>query len=227
MHALLVADGWAVNLKRIERLWRAEDLRVPPRRANRPGGKGPGHDANSAWARPALAPGHTWSYDFMSLRTDDGRSLRLLNVVDEYTRVGVGFHVARNIGAPGVNKTLHRLIGVHGQPAVIRSDNGREFTATSLLTWLGEQDIAHAPIAKGSPQQNCYVERFNGTMRDELFDGEIFHTVTEARVVIGRWYEQYNHTRPHRALGMLTPLAFDQAERQRLASGENTCEGGG
>jgi putative transposase len=109
VHQLLVADGWAVNGKRIERLWRAEGLRVPPRRKNRRNGKGNGESSNSAWARPALRPGHIWSYDFVSLRTQDGRPLRLLNIVDEYTRKGVGFDVARSIGARRVKTTLERL----------------------------------------------------------------------------------------------------------------------
>jgi len=216
VHALLVADGWTVNLKRIERLWRAEGLRVPPRRLVRPGGKGPGGDGNAAWARPALRPGHTWSYDFMTLRTTDGRPMRLLNVVDEYSRVAVGFHVARSIGARGVISTLARLFATYGAPQVIRSDNGREFVAASVVAFLAEHGVQAAPVAKASPQQNCYVERFNGTMRDELLDGETFDTVTEARVVIGRYYVEYNTIRPHRGLGMVTPLAFDKAERQRL-----------
>jgi putative transposase len=224
VHALLVADGWAVNLKRIERLWRAEELRVPPRRANRPNGKGPGAAGNSAWERPALHPGHTWSYDFVSLRTTDGRPLRLLNVVDEYTRVAVGFHVARSIGARSVIATLDRLFATHGAPAVIRSDNGREFVADSVVAWLHERGVAAAFIARASPQQNCYVERFNGTMRDELLDGETFDSVTEARVVIARWFEEYNNDRPHRGLSMATPVAFDRAERQRLRDSD---EGGG
>jgi putative transposase len=224
VHALLVAGGWVVNLKRIERLWRAEELRVPPRRVNRPGSKGPGHDGNSAWARPALGPGHTWSYDFMSLRTNDGRPLRLLNVVDEYTRVGVGFHVARSIGARGVRATLARLFEQVGVPAFIRSDNGKEFISATVVDWLAEQGVSAVPVAKASPQQNCYVERFNGSMRDEVLDREEFHSVLEAQVVIGRYYHEYNNDRPHRGLGMITPVAFDRAERARLS---DHGEGGG
>jgi putative transposase len=223
IHALLVAAGWAVNLKRIERLWRAEGLRVPPRRRNRPGGKGPGQADNSAWARPALRPGHTWSYDFVALRTVDGRPLRLLNIVDEYTRVAVGFHVARSIGARTVQTVLAGLFETKTPPALIRSDNGKEFIAATVVSWLAERGVTAVPVARASPQQNCYVERFNGTMRDELLDGELFHSVLEAKVVIGRWIEEYNQDRPHRGLAMATPMAFDQAERQRLAT---TGEGG-
>jgi transposase InsO family protein len=189
IHQLLVDDGWPVNVKRIERLWRAEGLRVPPRRRNRPGGKGIGETSNSAWQRPALRPGHIWSYDFVSLRTQDGRSLRLLNVVDEYTRKGVGFDIARSIGARRVKTALERLFA-NGRPELIRSDNGKEFTSTELVAWLGEQGVTAVQVAKASPQQKCYVERFNGVMRDELLDGELFHSVLEAKVVIGRYYDE-------------------------------------
>jgi putative transposase len=224
IHSLLVDAGWPVNVKRIERLWRAEGLRVPPRRLNRPNGKGPGQDSNSAWARPALRPGHTWSYDFVSLRTQDGRPLRLLNVVDEYTRVAVGFHVARSIGARAVVTTLERLFTEHGAPDCIRSDNGKEFVAGSVTSWLTEHGVEAVPVAKASPQQNCYVERFNGTMRDELLDGELFHSVAEARVVIAGYFDEYNHHRPHRGLKMRTPIAFDRAERTRLSQTKGGSE---
>lgn len=219
IHKLLVDDGWAVNVKRIERLWRAEGLRVPPRRANRPYGQGNGASDNSAWARPALRPGHIWSYDFVTLRTVDGRALRLLNVVDEYTRLAVGFELARAIGARRVRAVLERLFAEHSAPGLIRSDNGKEFTSTELISWLDQQGVTAVQVAKASPQQNCYVERFNGIMRDELLDGELFHSVLEAKVVIGRFVDEYNRQRPHRGLGMMTPAAFDQAERQRLPEG--------
>jgi putative transposase len=218
IHALLVDAGWPVNVKRIERLWRAQDLRVPPARRNRSGGKGPGQDANSAWARPALRPGHTWSYDFMSLRTEDGRPIRLLNVVDEYTRQAVGFEIARSIGARRVRTTLERLFAEHGAPELLRSDNGAEFISATLVAWLAEQGVTAVPVAKASPQQNCYVERFNGTIRAELTNGELFHSVLEARVVIGRFIDEYNHDRPHSSLGMRSPAAFNKAERALTAN---------
>lgn len=232
IHRLLVDDGWGVNVKRIERLWRAEGLRVPPRRRNRPNGRGIGEAGNSAWARPALRPGHIWSYDFVSLRTEDGRPLRLLNVVDEYTRMVVGFDVARSIGARRVQQVIERLLaeqrslrrlGSGLSPEMIRSDNGKEFTSSELVTWLATQGIAAVQVAKASPQQNCYVERFNGIMRDELLDGELFHSVLESKVVIGRWIDLYNNERPHRGLGMMTPAAFDRAERARDRDEDGGC----
>jgi putative transposase len=224
IHQLLLDDGWPVNVKRIERLWRAEGLRVPPRRRNRPNGKGIGEASNSAWERPALRPGHIWSYDFVSLRTQDGRPLRLLNVVDEYTRRGIGFDVARSIGARRVKITLERLFTECGKPGLIRSDNGKEFTSTELVTWLAEQGVTAVQVAKASPQQNCYVERFNGVMRDECLDGELFHSVLEGKVVIGRYYDEYNNQRPHRGLAMMTPSAFDKAERARLRDKDGGIE---
>lgn len=208
VHAMLVEDGWAVNRKRIERLWRLEGHKVPPARKKRWGNDATGVDANSAWNLPAKAPNHVWSYDFVAARTRDGGPLRILNVVDEFTRVCVGVHVQRAIGAREVRRCLERLFALHGKPTYIRSDNGREFTADALVEWLTGQGVTPAFIAKASPQQNCYGERFNGTMRDQLLNGEEFDSVTEARVVIGEWVELYNTVRPHRALKMKTPERF-------------------
>ena len=207
IHALLLLDGWEVNLKRVHRLWRLEGLKVPERRSSK-GKKAGGSGENSAWALPAVRPNHIWSYDFVAARTVDGGPLRILNIVDEFTREAVGSHVARSIGAHEVTKVLERLFAARGKPAIIRSDNGREFIAATVVDWLTDQGVTAAFIEKGSPQQNCYVERFNGTMRDELLHGELFHTVLEARVVIGHWLEGYNSSRPHRGLGMMTPAAF-------------------
>jgi transposase InsO family protein len=150
--------------------------------------------------------------------------LRLLNVVDEYTRKGVGFEVARSIGARRVKTSLERLFAEHGRPELIRSDNGKEFTSAELVAWLAEQGVTAVQVAKGSPQQNCYVERFNGIMRDECIDGELLHSVLEAKVVVGRYYDEYNNQRPHRGLGMMTPAAFDRAERARLARRDGGSE---
>ncbi len=171
--ALLRGEGWRVNRKRIERLWRLEGHRVPPRRnrarARRQAGRG-ARDLEPAGVRP----NHVWSYDFMGARTGDGSPIRILNVVDEYTRVALGSRVARSIGARDVIVELERLFAQHGKPQVLRSDNGREFIAATLGDWLAEQGVKTAFIEKGSPQQNAYVERFNGTMRDEVLNGEEF-----------------------------------------------------
>ena len=132
----------------------------------------------------------------MGTRTRDGSPVRILNVVDEYTRVGLGCRVARSIGAGEVIKELERLFDQHGRPEVLRSDNGREFVADSLTGWLSEQGVKTAFIEKGSPQQNAFVERFNGTMRDELLNGEEFDNLLEARVVIANWLIEYNTSAP-------------------------------
>ena len=213
VHSLLVEDGWAVNRKRVERLWRLEGNRVPPARKKRWGNDASGISANSAWNLPSVAPNHVWSYDFVAARTRDGGPLRILNVVDEFTRECVGAHVARNVGARDVQRFLDKLFAARGVPKIVRSDNGREFSADLLVGWLGQRGVTAAFVAKGSPQENCYVERFNGSMRDELLNGEEFHSVTEARVVIAGWVEIYNTIRPHRGLHMKTPAAFAEAWR--------------
>jgi putative transposase len=211
--ALLRGEGWRVNRKRVERLWRLEGHRVPPRRSQASGKKAQGTADNAVWNRPAVGPNHIWSYDFMSGRTRDGAALRILNVVDEYTRVALSCRVARSIGAGVVRLELERLFEQHGPPQVLRSDNGREFIAASLLDWLAEHGIATAFIEKGSPQQNPFVERFNGTMRDELLNGEEFDSLLEARVLIDAWRNEYNTLRPHRGLGMMTPHQFAASQK--------------
>ena len=208
--ALLRAEGFVVNRKRIERLWRLEGHRVPPPR-KRHGQKAVGGQANAAWNLMAAGPNEIWSYDFVAARTVDGLPLRILNVVDEYTRVAVGCRVDRSIGAGDVITELSTLFDRHGKPRLLRSDNGREFIAEVLAEWLAGQGVGQAFIEKASPQQNAYVERFNGSMRDEVLNGETFHTVLEAQVVLTAWIDEYNTRRPHRGLGMLTPAAFSES----------------
>ena len=215
--SLLRAAGWEVNRKRIQRLWRLEGHRVPPRRVKKSGKKAFGHDGNAIWNLPATHPNHVWSYDFMSARLRSGGALRILNVVDEYTRVALGCFVDRSIGAAQVIRCLEELFRTHGQPAIIRSDNGREFIATSVGIWLGERGVVPAFVEKGSPQQNAFVERFNGTMRNEKLNGEEFDTLTEARVVLAQGVDEYNRQRPHRGLGFKTPLQYADQARKELA----------
>jgi putative transposase len=205
--SLLRSEGWRVNRKRIARLWRLEGHRVPPRRSQASGKRAQGTAEQAIWNLPAQGPNHVWSYDFMGARTRDGGPIRILNVVDEYTRVALGCRVARSIGARNVIAELEQLFERHGVPKVLRSDNGREFIAASLGDWLAERGVKTAFIEKGSPQQNAFVERFNGTMRDEVLNGEEFDLL-EARVVIANWLVEYNTLRPHRGLGMMTPAAF-------------------
>ena len=205
--ALLRSEGFQVNRKRIERLWRLEGHRVPPQRKSS-GQKAIGGAAGSSWALQAAKANDVWSYDFVAARTEDGLPLRILNVVDEFTRRCVGCRVDRSIGARDIISELEQLFERHGKPRILRSDNGREFIAESLADWLKGQGVTQVFIEKASPQQNAYVERFNGSMRDELLNGEFFRSVLEARVVINEWIEGYNTIRPHRGLGYKTPAAF-------------------
>ena len=225
IHGLLVEQGWEVNKKRVERLWRQEGLQVPPRRLKDSGQKAIGDDANSAWMLPAVAPNHVWSYDFVSARTSDGGALRILNVIDEHTRVALGSRIARSIGARDVTAHLEKLFRIHGKPKVIRADNGREFIADLLQKWLLEQSVMPVFIAKASPQQNCYIERFNGSMRREVLNGESLHSVLEAKVVIEAWLELYNTRRPHRGLAGQTPAAYAKMARSRIR--DDRSGGGG
>lgn len=209
IHALLVEEGWPVNKKRIERLWRREGLQLPPyRKQQNSGQKARGDDENSLWNLPPLYRNHIWSYDFIKRRTSDGRAVRVLNVIDEYTRVGLGSHAARSIGAKAVENHLEVLFARHGRPRLIRADNGREFIADSLLEWLSEREVRGVFVAKASPQQNGYIERFNGTMERELFGHEVYYSILEVQHVVNEWLEKYNQRRPHRSLGGKTPAAY-------------------
>jgi len=205
---LLREDGWRVNRKRIERLWRLEGHRLPPRRQKRSGKRAQGKAENSSRNRPALAVNHTWSYDFLSATTRRSGPIRILNVVDEFSRRSLGSCVSRSIGAAAVIRHLTKLFQTHGAPQAIRSDNGREFIATSVVSWLATYGVQAVFIEKASPQQNPFVERFNGTMRRDLLDVEEFDSVLEARVLVDAWNLEYNTQRPHRGLGFMTPLAF-------------------
>lgn len=205
--ALLRGEGFEVNRKRIERLWRLEGHKVPAARKSS-GQKARGGAGGSTWAIQAERPNDVWSYDFVASRTDDGLPLRVLNVVDEFTRRCVGCLVDRSIGSRDIANELDRLFKRYGRPKRLRSDNGREFISAELGDWLSQRGVEQVFIEKASPQQNAYVERFNGSMRDELLNGELFRSVLEARVVIGQWVEIYNTIRPHRGLGYKTPAAF-------------------
>ena len=208
IHGLLVEEGWPVNKKRIERLWRREGLQVPPRKAKSSGRKALGEDANSTRRLPAQYRNHIWSYDFIKRRTSDGHAFRVLNVIDEFTRIDLGSHVARGSGATSVAEHLEKLFQAHGKPTLIRADNGREFIADSLLDWLAEQSVRGVFIAKASPWQNGITERFNGTMEREVFGHEVYYSVLEVQHVVDEWLDKYNTRRVHRSLSGQTPAAY-------------------
>jgi putative transposase len=200
--ALLRWEGWRVNHKRVERLWRREGLKVPRRQPKR--GRLWLNDG-SCVRRRAQRPNHVWSYDLVAERTHEGRPLRILSVVDEYTRECLALEVARSITSEEVLDCLAELFVQRGLPGFIRSDNGPEFTAKAVRRWLAELEVQTLFIEPGSPWENGYVESFNGKLRDELLNGEIFCTVMEARVLLARWREEYNTLRPHSALGYRPP----------------------
>ena len=200
--ALLRADGWRVNHKRVERIWRQEGLKVPARQAKR--GRLWFNDGSCIRLRPEYR-NHVWAYDFVFDRTREGRPLKFLNVVDEYTRECLAIKVDRRQTSRDVLRTLAQLMLKHGVPEHIRSDNGPEFVAKAVRQWLSRLGVKTLFIEPGSPWENGYIESFNGKLRDELLDGEIFTTVKEAKVLTAWWKRQYNHVRPHSSLGYRPP----------------------
>jgi len=148
---------------------------------------------------------HVWTYDFVHTRTHDGRAIRLLTLVDEYTRECLSIDVGRRLTSEDVLERLAWLFVIRGVPEHIRSDNGSEFTATAVRTWLREVGVKTLYIEPGSPWENGYIESFNGKLRDELLNGEIFYTLTEAKVLIEQWRNHYNRIRPHSSLGYRSP----------------------
>lgn len=194
--ALLRGEGWRVHHKRVERLWRREGLKVPRRQPKR----------RRLWLTDgSCMRRHVWAYDFVADRTHDGQPLKILAVVDEYSRECLALVVARRLRAADVLETLADLFVMHGVPAHIRSDNGPESTAELVRLWLESLQVQTLFIEPGSPWENGYVESFNGKLRDALLDREIFYTVTEARILIERWRREYNTLRPHSALGYRPP----------------------
>lgn len=200
--AILRMEGWRVNHKRVERIWRREGLKVPKRQPRR--GRLWLHDGSCVRLRPERRD-HVWSYDFIQDRTADGRRLRMLTIVDEFTRECLSIDVARSLTSDDVLERLAWLFATRGVPAHIRSDNGPEFTARSVRQWLLRVGVKTLFIEPGSPWENGYVESFNGKLRDELLARERFDTLREARVLIERWRVQYNTVRPHSALGYRPP----------------------
>jgi len=200
--ALLRDEGFEVNHKRVERLWRREGLKVPAKQPKRR--RLWLADGSCVRLRPER-PGHVWSYDFMKCRTSDGRAFRLLTVIDEYTRECLAIDVARRITADDVLERLSRLFIERGVPGHLRSDNGPEFTAKAVRGWLGRLGVTTLFIEPGSPWENGYVESFNGKVRDELLNPELFDTLLEAQVLTERWRRVYNGVRPHSALGYRPP----------------------
>ena len=200
--ALLNERGWQVNHKRVERIWRQEGLKVPQKQPKR--GRLWLNDGSCIRLRPEHKD-HVWSYDFLTARTADGRAFRMLTIIDEYTRECLAILVERCLTSEDVIDQLFNLFILRGIPEHIRSDNGPEFTAKAVRKWLERLGVKTLFIEPGSPWENGYIESFNGKLRDELLNGEIFTTLIEAKVLISDWRREYNQVRPHSAKGYKPP----------------------
>jgi putative transposase len=200
--ALLRRAGWRVNAKRVERIWRREGLKVPRKQPKR------GRlwlDDGSCVRLRAERPNQVWAYDFVQDRTRDGKVLRMLVVVDEFSRECLAIQVARGLTSDDVLAVLAELFVEKGVPEHIRSDNGPEFVAAAVRGWLARLGVGTLFIEPGSPWENGYCESFNGKLRDELLDREVFHSLREAQVLIEAWRRHHNAVRPHSALGYRPP----------------------
>lgn len=202
IHAMLKNDGWRVNHKRVQRIWREEGLKVPQKQPKR--GRLWLADGSIVRKR-AEYRNHVWSYDFVEDRTHDGRKIRMLTVIDEYTRECLAIKVKRRLNSQAVAAVLFRLFLKKGIPEHIRSDNGPEFTSRFIRGWLKKIGVETLFIAPGSPWENGFNESFNGTLRDEQLNREIYFTLREAEILIERWRVEYNTIRPHSSLGYLPP----------------------
>lgn len=200
--AMLQGEGWKVNHKRVERLWRQNGLKVPKKQPRR--GRLWLNDGSCVRLRPA-AKDHVWAYDFVSCRTHDGVPFRMLTIVDEFTRECLCIDVARKLSSDDVLERLAWLMVSRGVPAHIRSDNGPEFAAEVVRDWLSKVGVKTLFIEPGSPWENGYIESFNGKLQDELLKREIFYSLREAQVLIERWRVHYNQVRPHSSLGYRPP----------------------
>ena len=212
--ALLREDGFAVNYKRVHRLWKREGFKVPPKtRKKRYLGVG----ANACDKRKAAGVNDVWTLDFVHDRLVDGRQFKCLAVLDEYTREDLVLHINRSITGNDVLAELSRLMGLRGVPNCIRSDNGPEFVSIKVRNWLDDLGVETLFIEPGAPWQNGYVESFNSRFRDEFLNVEIFHRIKEAQILAEKWRIAYNETRPHSSLNYMTPARF-AASREAACS---------
>jgi len=202
---LLRREGIVVNAKRVHRLWKLGGLKVVRPKHGR---ERTGASENACSVLKAEHPNHVWSYDFVFDETRDGRRLKFLVVIDEFTRLCLRIEVGRSMTAKTVVRVLAELVQIHGEPGGIRSDNGSEFTAQAVREWLASAGIATLYIEPGSPWENGYAESFNSRFRAEFLDRESFRALAEAQVLTERHRQKYNHHRPHSSLGDKTPAEF-------------------
>lgn len=218
--ALLQVEGWHVNHKRVERIWREEGLKVPQKQKKRK--RLYLNDGSCIRLRPNWR-NHVWSYDFVADRLSNGKPIRMLTVIDEYSRECLAIHVKHKLKSDDVLEVLTKLFTTHGMPDYIRSDNGSEFTAKILQNWLCDLKIKTAFIEPGSPWENGYNESFNGRLRDECLNGELFDTLKEAQVIIEDWRNHYNHVRPHSSLGYTPPMPMMRITNQNVKMNGYHC----
>lgn len=199
--------GWRVGKDRVERIWRREGLKVPQKQ--KPRGRLWLNDGSCVRLRPER-PNHVWSYDFVSTYTHDGRTVRMLNLIDEFTRKCLAIHPRRRLNSRNVIEVVANAMIEHGIPEHIRSDNGPEFVARDLRKWLADIGTKTLYIEPGSPWENGYCESFNSKLRDEFLNGEIFYSLKEVQVLAERWRVYYNTVRPHSSLGYRPPAPAAQ-----------------
>ena len=221
-HALLRADwknkGQIINHKRVERVWRKHGLQVPQRPKKR--------KIKTGRSVPCQAqrPDQVWSYDFQEDALLSGRKVRLLNILDEFTREWLSVTVGVSLTSQAVIAALRPLFTGRGVPSFVRSDNGPEFIATDVQAWLKENGTAPHYIDPGCPWQNGFTESFHGKLRDEFLSREVFASVDEAQVRLETHRRWYNEERPHSSLKYLTPWAFRQAWDQQQQGTEQLAD---
>ena len=208
--ALLRRDGDEVNHKRVHRVWQEAKLSLPLRRRRKRR-----VETSAITCAQAIRPNHVWTYDFVFDRCANGQQIKLLTVVDEYTRESLAIHVATSIKSRTVIGVLSRLVAERGAPQCLRSDNGSEFVAARVKEWLKEKGVQTLYIEPGSPWQNAKGESFNGRLRDECLNVEWFKNLREATVIVETWRRHYNKERPHSSLDYRTPGEFYAVYKQR------------
>lgn len=203
--ALLREEGFAINRKRVHRLWRKEGLKVPVKQHKK---RRLGKSENGIMHHQSRHRDHVWAWDFVHDRTEDGRALKWLSIVDEYTRECLALEVRRSFKSSDVIDVLRELFAIRGTPGHIRSDNGPEFIARAIGVWLSGAKVQTLYIEPGSPWENGYTESFHGRLRDELLESELFGCLAEAKMLSTQWRMEYNHRRPHSSLGYIAPAVF-------------------
>jgi putative transposase len=214
--SLLEREGFRVNLKRVHRLWREHGLKVPQRRRKK---RATGQGSNGCAVKRVEYKNHVWAWDFIHDRTTDGKALKWLSVVDEYTRECLVLEVGRSQKATDVVNAISAAIQRYGAPKHIRSDNGPEFIARALKGWLERANVETLYVEPGSPWQNGFAESFHARLRDELLEQELWASAEEAQLLSRRWNWEYNHERPHSALGYRTPAEYAAKDPTLITTG--------